>query len=65
MAGFSVVTADGVERLYDGNYRLAENTGVLYIDEDYIDEYGEARRSIYLSIYLSITDVLAADHGGL
>jgi hypothetical protein len=49
MAGFSVVTADGVETLYVGKYRLHENTGVLHIDEDYSDEYGEASRTICLS----------------
>jgi hypothetical protein len=49
MAGFSVVTADGVERLYVGKYQLDENTGVLYIYEEYTDEYGEARRTICLS----------------
>jgi putative sterol carrier protein len=49
MAGFSVVTADGVETLYVGNYQLDESTGVLYIHEEYTDEYGEARRTIRLS----------------
>jgi hypothetical protein len=47
--GFSVVTADGVETLYIGDYQLDENTGVLYSNEGYTDEYGEASRTIHLS----------------
>jgi hypothetical protein len=47
--GFSVVTADGVETLYIGDYQLDENTGVLYINEGYTEEYGEASRTIRLS----------------
>ena len=47
--GFSVVTADGVETLYIGDYQLDENNGVLYINEGYTDEYGEASRTIRLS----------------
>jgi hypothetical protein len=49
MAGFCVVTADGVETLYVGDYRVNENTGVLYVDEEYTDEYGKASRTIRLS----------------
>jgi hypothetical protein len=56
---FNVVATDGVERSYSGDYWVDEKTGVLYIQEQYTEEYGGAPDPP------SIIVVLAANHGGL